>query len=249
MMERRPHFERLRDQVAIVGCSSAGIGPRIASALAREGAAVMAHYQRDATAAASVVKAIEAAGGRAQTVQGDLSQPAEAAAVIAAAPAAFGRLDILVTIAEAAPGSSVLGMRDEGWTAAVSGNLNGAFYSMRAALREFVRQRHGRIIAVTAPGFDAGAAYITGRAGLVGLARAVAREVGSRGITVNAVAPGAVNDSGSHSRSMERALEPIPLARPGTADEIAAAVVFLASEEAGYVTGQVLHVDGGMIMD
>ncbi|MGH2405490.1 MAG: SDR family oxidoreductase [bacterium] len=241
-------MERLRDQVAIVAGASHGLGPHIVAALAHEGAAVIAQYWRDAAAAEAVVAAIQASGGRAHAVRGDLAQPAEASAVVAAASATFGRLDILVTTPATAD-DSVLVMRDDAWAAAVGTNLSGAFYCMRAALREFVRQRRGRIIAITAPGRAAGAAYVTGRAGLVGLTRAVAREVGSRGITVNAVAPGAVRLNGDGGPgAVERSLEQIPLGRGGSVDEIAAAVVFLASDEGAYITGQVLHVDGGMIM-
>lgn len=259
MIDRRPAVGRLHEQVAIVSGATAGMGPHIAVALAGEGAAVIAQYSRDATAAEAVVTAIQASGGRARAVQGDLARPAEAAAVVAAASATFGRLDILVTTS-VAPDDPVLAMRDEAWTAAVAANLSGAFYCMRAALREFVRQRRGRIIAITAAapaGYPragaapaGGAAYVTGRAGLVGLTRAIAREVGSRGITVNAVAPGAVTLNGDErpGGDAERSLEQIPLGRGGSVDEIAAVVVFLASDEAGYITGQVLHVDGGMIM-
>lgn len=210
---------------------------------------MIAQHSRDAAAADAVVAAIQASGGRAQAVQGNLALPSEAAAVVAAASEIFGRLDILV-MTSVTTDQSVLAMRDDAWTAVVATNLSGAFYCMRAALREFVRQRRGRIIAITAPapmsGSPAGgAAYVTGRAGLLGLARAVAREVGSRGITVNAVAPGAVRVNGD---GVERSVDHIPLGRRGSVDEIAAAVVFLASDEAAYITGQILHVDGGMIM-
>lgn len=252
-MDRRPPVERLRDQVAIVAGASHGLGPHIVAALAHEGAAVIAQYSRQGAAAEAVVAAVQAAGGRAQAVQADLAQPAAATAVVAAASATFGRLDILVTISLVAD-QSVLALHDDGWTAVVGANLSGAFYCMRAALREFVRQRRGRIIAITTPvpasGSPAGgAAYVTGTAGLVGLTRAMAREVGSRGITVNAVAPGAVPlNGGAQMAAVEPSMEYIPLGRLGSVDEIAAAVVFLASDEAAYITGQVLHVDGGMIM-
>ncbi len=239
---------RLRDQVAVVVGASHGLGPHIIAALAHEGAAVVAQYVRDAAAADAAVAAIQASGGRARAVKGDLTQPAEAAAVVAAAAATFGRLDILV-ITAAPPDHPVLAMRDDAWTATVESTLSGTFYCMRAALREFVRQRRGRIIAITAPGRAGGAAYVTGTAGLVGLTRAVAREVGSRGITVNAVAPGALAGDGDGSPgTVTGSLEHIPLGRGGSVDEIVAAVVFLASDEAAYITGQVLHVDGGMVM-
>jgi len=246
---------RLHEQVAIVTGASAGIGGRIAAALAREGAAVIAHYSRDPRPAEAVVRAIEASGGRARAVQGDLSQPAGASAVVAAASAAFGRLDILVNNAGIAHDGFILRMTDDDWEAVVAASLNGTFFCIRAALREFVRQRRGRIINITSTAGRGGgsgqAGYVAAKAGLVGLTRAVAREVGSRGITVNAVAPGVVaagmTDGGS-PEAIDRHLEQIPLGRVGSADEVAAVVVFLASDDAAYITGQVLHVDGGMIM-
>jgi len=246
---------RLRDQVAVVTGASRGIGSRIAVALAREGAAVIAHYSRGAEAAEAVVREITQGGGRAKAVQGDLSNPDEAATMVAAAGTAFGRLDILVNNAGIARDGLILRMRDEDWQAVVATNLNGTFYCIRAALREFIRQRRGRIINIASTAGQAGnvgqANYVAAKAGIIGLTRAVAREVGSRGITVNAVAPGFIAAGMTEGLSAEvtaHYLEQIPLGRPGTADDVAAAVVFLASDEARYMTGQVLNVDGGMVM-
>lgn len=246
---------RLRDQVAVVTGGSGGIGSRIAVALAREGAAVIVHYGRRAEAAEAVVLEITQAGGRAKAVHGDLSQPDEAAAVVAAAGTAFGRFDILVNNAGIARDGLVLRMRDEDWQTVVAVNLNGTFYCIRAALREFIRQRRGRIINIVSTAGQAGNAgqanYVAAKAGIIGLTRAVAREVGSRGITVNAVAPGFIATGMTGTLSAEvtaRYLEQIPLGRPGTAADVAAVVVFLASDDASYLTGQVLNVDGGMIM-
>jgi 3-oxoacyl-[acyl-carrier protein] reductase len=149
----------------------------------------------------------------------------------------------------------VLQLRDEDWQAVLNTNLSGAFYCIRAALREFVRQRRGRIINVTSAVSQAGspgqARYVTAKAGLIGLTRAVAREVGSRGITVNAIAPGTIAAGMTEdltAEQMAQLLSQVPLNRTGTPDDVAAAVLFFASEEANYVTGQVLHVDGGMVM-
>ena len=235
--------------------ASGGIGRHIAVALAREGAAVIAHYAHNAEAAETVVQAIEAAGGRARAVAGDIARPDDAAAVVGAATQVFGRVDILVNNAAIARDGLVLRMRDEEWQAVVATNLSGAFYCIRAALREFVRQRRGRIINLTSTAGQAGnvgqANYVAAKAGLIGLTRAVAREVGSRGITVNAIAPGFIGAGMTETLPEDvraRFLQQVPLGRPGTPGDIAAAVVFLASEEASYITGQVLNVDGGMVM-
>ncbi|MDR7484218.1 MAG: 3-oxoacyl-ACP reductase family protein [Armatimonadota bacterium] len=245
---------RLEDQGAVVTGGSGGLGGRIAVALAREGAGVVVHYWHDRELAEQVVREIEAAGGRAHAVGGDLSQPAEAAAVVAKAIEAFGRLDTLVNNAGIGENGSVLRLGDEEWQTVLRTTLSGTFYCIRAALREFVRQRRGRIINVTsAVGQDGGAGranYVAARAGVIGLTRAVAREVGSRGVTVNAVAPGYIAGmTGSRpEEASARYLAQIPLGRAGIPDDVAAAVVFLASDDAGYITGQVLHVDGGMVM-
>ncbi|MDR7422584.1 MAG: 3-oxoacyl-[acyl-carrier-protein] reductase [Armatimonadota bacterium] len=246
---------RLRDRVAVVTGASGGIGRRIATALAQEGAAVVAHYWRSADAARALVAEIEAAGGRAHAVGGDLANPEEASAVVAAAAATFGRLDILVNNAGLARDGLVLRMSDDAWRAVLDANLSGAFFCIRAALRDFLRQRRGRIINITSTAGQVGNAgqanYVAAKAGLIGLTRAVAREVGSRGITVNAVAPGFIDagmTGGLPEEIVARYMAQIPLGRAGSPEDVAAAVVFLASEEAAYITGQVLNVDGGMVM-
>jgi 3-oxoacyl-[acyl-carrier protein] reductase len=246
---------RLQDHVAVITGVSGAIGSHVARSLAREGAQVIVHCWQNRDAAMRVVAEIEAAGGSARAVEGNLSQPSEAAAVIAAATSAFGRIDILVNTAVAAGNGLILRMSDEDWQAVVNTNLTGAFYCIRAALREFVRQRKGRIINIAPLAGEAGnegqANYVAAKASVVGLTRAVAREVGSRGITVNAVAPGFIGAGATDSVSKavaERVLSQIPLGRAGSAADVAAAVVFLASDEAAYITGQVLNVDGGMVM-
>ena len=246
---------RLEGKVALLTGASGEIGSRVAVALAGEGAALVVHCGANREAAHTVVVEIEAAGGQARAVGADLSRPEEAAGMIAAALEAYGRLDILVNNAGIVHDGHVLSMRDEDWQAVLDANLSGTFYCIRASLREFLRQKRGRIINITpaaGQGGNAGQAnYVAAKAGVIGLTRAVAREVGARGITSNAVAPGYIAagmTEGLASEAVERCLAQIPLGRAGAADDVAAAVVFLASDEAGYVTGQVLNVDGGMTM-
>jgi 3-oxoacyl-[acyl-carrier protein] reductase len=245
----------LADQVAVVTGASGGLGRAIAAALAREGAAVVVHYGRNGDAAAQLVREIEDAGGRARAAGGDLTDPNQASAVIASATEGYGRLDILVNNAGISRDGLILRMKDEDWQAVLETNLTGTFFCIRAALREFVRQRRGRIINVTSTAGQVGNAgqanYVAAKAGVIGLTRAVAREVASRGITVNAVAPGYIAAGMTERLPAEvtaRYMAQIPFGRAGQPEDVAAAVVFLASGGAAYITGQVLNVDGGLVM-
>ncbi len=246
---------RLDGRVAIVTGASGGIGRAIALGLAAEGAAVVVHYATRRESAEAVREAITSRGGRAAVVQADLSTPGGARALVAAALQAFGRVDILVNNAGALRDTLVLRMSEDDWRAVLDVNLTSAFFCTKAVLREFVRQHSGRIINIASVVAEVGnpgqANYVAAKAGLIGLTKAVAREVASRGITVNVVAPGYIQAGMTESlreEQMAALLEQVPLGRAGKPEEVAAAVVFLASDDAAYITGQVLNVDGGLVM-
>ncbi len=246
---------KLDGRVAIVTGASGDLGRGISSALAREGAAVLAHYAANREAAEALAGAIREQGGRAQTAQADLSHAAGAQRLVEAALDAFGGLSILVNNAGIARDTLVLRMKEEDWSAVINTNLSGAFFCIKAALREFLRARSGRVINITSVAGQVGTAgqanYAAAKAGLLGLTKAVAREVASRGITVNAVAPGFI-DAGMTTQLppdlVKSYIEQVPLGRAGKPEEVAAAVVFLASDDAAYITGQVINVDGGLVM-
>ncbi len=246
---------RLAGRAAIVTGASGGLGRAIAVTLAAEGAAVTVHYGTHREAAEAVVAAIGEQGGRAQSVQADVSRFDQAQRLVEATVAAFGGVHILVNNAGIARDTLVLRMKEEDWQAVINTNLSGAFFCTKAVLREFLRQHAGRIINITSVAGQIGTAgqanYAAAKAGLIGLTKAVAREVASRGITVNALAPGFI-DTGLTAQLpvdlVQWYLQQVPLGRAGKPEEVAAAVVFLASDAAAYITGQVLNVDGGMVM-
>ncbi len=245
----------LMGRVALVTGSSRGIGRAIAMALARQGCKVVVNYHHRAAEAEEVVQRIREAGGEAVAVQADVSLAAEAQKLVDATVAAFGTLDILVNNAGIARDNLLLRMAEEDWDAVLDTNLKGAFHCTKAAQRIFLRKRAGRIInigsVVGLVGNAGQANYAAAKAGLVGLTKALAKELGSRNITVNLVAPGFIQTemtAGLSAEVIQQALARIPLARLGAPEDVAAAVVFLASDEAAYITGQVLCVDGGMAM-
>jgi 3-oxoacyl-[acyl-carrier protein] reductase len=244
----------LTGKVAVVTGSSRGIGRAIALKLASLGAKVVVNYYGSEDAAREAVEQIEAEGGEAIAFLADVKQATEARRLIEAALDAFGRLDILVNNVGITRDTLLMRMKEDDWDIVMETNLKGTFNCTKAAQRPMIRQRDGRIINITSVSGIAGqvgqANYSASKAGIIGFTKAVARELGVRNITVNAVAPGYVRTDQTADLPQELVdyiLELTPLKRAGTAEEIANVVAFLASEEASYVSGQVLAVDGGMM--
>jgi 3-oxoacyl-[acyl-carrier protein] reductase len=245
----------LEDKVAVVTGASRGIGRAIALELARRGARVVVNYNRSAEAAAGVVAAIEAEGGLAMAIQADVSDFTQAKALIQTAVEAYTRLDILVNNAGVTRDQVILLMQEEDWDTVVRVDLKSLFNTCKAAARTMVRQRYGRIINVSSVVGLAGQGgqtnYAAAKAGVIGFTKSLAKELGSRGITVNAIAPGLVHTDLTADLSeemLQKAIDLTPLKRAGRAEEIAYAVAFLASDEAAFITGVALPVDGGLVM-
>jgi 3-oxoacyl-[acyl-carrier protein] reductase len=245
----------LAGQVALVTGGSRGIGRAVALRLARDGATVAVNYLVQEAAAAETVRAIEAAGGRARAIGFDVGNAEAVTTGVGAVVDELGRLDVLVNNAGVAVDGLVLRYKEADWARVIETNLTGVFLCTKAALRTMVRARYGRVVNLTSVVAEMGnagqAAYAAAKAGVIGFTRSVAREVASRGITANAVAPGFVETEMTAAltdpqRTAYTTL--IPAGRLGGVDEIAAAVAFLASPEAGYVTGHVLDVNGGLYM-
>lgn len=245
----------LEGKVALVTGSSRGIGKAIALKLAAQGAKVIVNYQKNAAAAQEVVEAIKARGGEAVALQADVSKFAEAQALVKAAVETFGRLDILVNNAGTTRDNLIALMKEEEWDVVLNTNLKSAWNMSKAASRIMMKQHFGRIVNITSVSGLAGQAgqsnYSASKAGLIGLTKALAKELGPRNITVNAVAPGFVPTDLTADLPVElkeAMLKITPLGRFGTPEDVANAVAFLVSDEAAYITGQVLSVDGGLVM-
>jgi 3-oxoacyl-[acyl-carrier protein] reductase len=239
---------------ALVTGASKGIGRATAIALARAGAAVAVGYSANRDSAEAVVATLHADHGVAAVALGaDLADPKAAAALVEQTVQALGGLDIVVNNAGIARDNLAMRLTDDDWNAVIAIDLTAAFHICRAALRPMLRQRFGRIVNVSSVSGVVGnvgqSNYSAAKAGLIGLTKSLAREVASRDITVNAVAPGFIETEMTTTLSdavRAAAIATIPKARMGTADEVASAIAFLVMPESGYITGHVLHVDGGL---
>jgi len=242
-------------KVAIVTGAVRGIGRAIAVRLGADGFAVAVNYRGDQSLADEVCAEITNAGGEAMPVKADVTNAEDVAAMVEAVMNQWGRIDALINNAGITRDTLMMRMKEEDWDAVLDTNLKGAFLCSKAVLRPMMRQRSGTIVNLTSViglvGNVGQANYAAAKAGLIGLTKSMAKEVGSRGITVNAVAPGFIDTRLTEVLPEEFkrwALEMIPLNRLGEPEDVAGAVAFLVSPEARYITGNVLSVDGGMFM-
>lgn len=245
----------LTEQVALVTGASRGIGRATALLLAADGAAVVVNYREQADAAAQVVKEIEAAGGRALAVRADVGDPAACRALVAAAVDRFGRLDILVNNAGHSHTGLLIDTDPAEWDRLLAVHLTGIYTLTRAALPHMIDRRYGRIINISSIWGMTGAswevAYCTVKAGQIGFTKALALETGPWGITVNAVAPGAIDtdmNANLTGEALQEWLAKTPVGRLGTANEVAEVVRFLARRESGFITGQIWSPNGGVLV-
>ena len=245
----------LQDKIAIVTGASRGIGAAIAVELASQGATVVVNHRDSAAQAETVVAQIVAAGGRALAIQADVSLFADAQRLVKETVERFGRVDILVNNAGTTRDTLLMMMSEDAWDVVIQTNLKSAFNCSKAALRPMIKQRAGRIINISSVVGLAGQAgqtnYSASKAGMIGFTKALAREVGGRNITVNAIAPGfvpTVLTEALTEAQKQAAIAMTPLGRFAKPEEIAYAVAFMASERAAFITGQILSVDGGLVM-
>lgn len=248
-------MRELKGRVAVVTGSSRGLGRAIAVKLASLGARIVVNCRDNQGAAEETLRLVRETGGEAIVVQADVSIYSEADKLIQSAVDRFGQLDILVNNAGTTRDGLLIRMTEEDWDIVLDTNLKSIFACCKAAQRPMMKQRYGRIVNITSVAGLAGNAgqtnYAAAKAGMIGFTKSLAKEVGSRNITVNAVAPGYIPTELSAQIRPELVIKGIdmtPLGHPGTAEDIANAVAFLVSDEANYITGQVLSVDGGLAM-
>ena len=248
-------MSNLEDKIALVTGGGRGIGRAICLELAARGATVIVNYNRSTAAADEVVAEIESAGGNAKSIQTDVSDAEQVADMFKAIVSEFGAIDILVNNAGMTRDNVIMMMKPDDFDAVIETNLRSCWLCCKTAARTMMRKRSGSIINITSVVGIAGNGgqtnYAASKAGIIGLTKSLAKEVATRGIRVNAVAPGFVETdmtAGLSDDIREKAIEAIPLSRMGAPQDIAKAVAFLASEDAAYITGQTLVVDGGMVM-
>lgn len=248
-------MRKLEGKVAVVTGASRGIGRAIALKLADEGAKVVVNYSGSQAKAEEVVAMIQENGGEAIAVQGSISQTEEVTALMDAAVKTYGSLDILVNNAGITRDNLIMRMKEDEWDDVLNTNLKGVFLCTKAVTRQMMKQRAGRIINISSIVGVAGNAgqanYVAAKAGVIGLTKTTAKELASRNILVNAIAPGFIETEMTEQLPediKQGMLTQIPLAKLGQPEDIAKAVAFLASDDANYMTGQTLHIDGGMVM-
>lgn len=245
----------LTGKVAIITGSSRGIGAAIATELANLGAKVVINHRNSAERAQAVLETITDAGGEGIVVQADVSVAEEAQHLIKTTLDTYGQVDILVNNAGTTRDNLIMRMKEEEWDLVLKTNLTSAYHCAKAVIRPMMRRRQGRIINISSVvglvGQEGQTNYAASKAGLIGFSKSLAREIGSRNITVNVVAPGFVPTALTEvlpEAQIQKIVHATPLGRLGTAEEIAYTVAFLASDQASFITGQILAVDGGLIM-
>jgi 3-oxoacyl-[acyl-carrier protein] reductase len=246
---------RLEGKVALVTGASRGIGREIAFELAREGASVAVNYAGSEAKALEVVDGIKAMGRDAFAIQADVSSSDSVTEMVKETIEHFGKLDILVNNAGITKDNLLMRMKESEWDDVININLKGVFLCTKAVTRQMMKQRGGRIINISSivgvSGNPGQANYVAAKSGVIGLTKTTAKELSSRGITVNAIAPGFITTDMTDKLNEDvksEMLKQIPLARFGEPKDIARTVIFLASEDGAYMTGQTLHIDGGMVM-
>ncbi len=246
----------LKGKVALVTGASRGIGKAISLQLAKQGARVAVNFAGNEAKANEVVEEIKALGGEAIAIKADVANVAEVDAMVKETIKTFGSLEILVNNAGITRDGLIMRMKEEDWDAVINTNLKGVFNCSKAVTRQMMKQRFGRIVNISSVvgvlGNAGQANYVAAKAGVIGLTKTLARELANRNITVNAVAPGFIETDMTDELSgdiKQELLKQIPLAKLGQAEDIASVVRFLISDDANYMTGQTLHVDGGMAMN